>query len=214
MRRRDDRRHEPARPGAGLPHRLHEDVLAILLGTLLVALGITLYAHATLFTGSTAGLALLLHYVTGHGFWIIFFVVNLPFYYLAVRRMGWQLALRTFLAVLLLSLFARLTPDWISLDHLEPLYAAVTGGTLMGIGMLMLFRHRTGLGGINILALYLQDRHRIRAGYFQFGVDAAILAGACFVLPPAKILLSALGAAVLNLIIALNHRPGRYVGVS
>jgi uncharacterized membrane-anchored protein YitT (DUF2179 family) len=80
--------------------------------------------------------------------------------------------------------------------------------------MLMLFRHRTGLGVTNILALYPRDRHGIRVGYFQLGVDATILLGACFVLPPARIVLSALGAAVLNLIIALNHRPGRYVGVS
>jgi uncharacterized membrane-anchored protein YitT (DUF2179 family) len=97
-----------------------------------VALGITLYAHATLFTGSTAGLALLLHYVTGQGLWIIFFMVNLPFHYLTVRCMGWQLALHTFLAVLLLSLFAQLTLDWIGLDRLAPLCAAVAGGTLRG----------------------------------------------------------------------------------
>jgi hypothetical protein len=31
------------------------------------------------------------------------------------------------------------------------------------------------------------------------------------VVPPWVVLLSALGAAVLNIVLALNHRPGRYV---
>jgi hypothetical protein len=31
--------------------------------------------------------------------------------------------------------------------------------------------------------------------------------------PPLNVLVSALGAVLLNLILALNHRPGRYLGV-
>ncbi|MBB3233032.1 YitT family protein [Halomonas stenophila] len=38
------------------------------------------------------------------------------------------------------------------------------GGSLIGLGMRVLFRHRTSLGGINILALFLQQRHGWRAG--------------------------------------------------
>jgi hypothetical protein len=32
------------------------------------------------------------------------------------------------------------------------------------------------------------------------------------VVPPGGVLLSAAGAAVLNVVLALNHRPGRYTG--
>ncbi len=84
----------------------------------------------------------------------------------------------------------------------------------MGIGLLVLFRHRAGLGGINILALYLQDNFGIRAGYFQLGVDLVILVVSLFYLDWTNVALSVAGAAVLNLIIAINHRPGRYVGMS
>ena len=128
--------------------------------------------------------------------------------------MGWPFTLRTFAAVALVSLFSRLTPMWISFDHLEPLYAAVAGGGLIGIGLLILFRHRAGLGGLNILAVYLQDRNIVRAGYFQLGVDLMILVAACFVLPLDKVALSLVGAVVINLILAINHRPGRYLGMS
>ncbi len=90
----------------------------------------------------------------------------------------------------------------------------MAGGGLIGLGMLILFRHRAGLGGFNIVAVYLQDRYGLRAGYFQLGVDVLILCAALLILPMAQVALSLVGAAVLNLVIAINHRPGRYIGVS
>lgn len=98
--------------------------------------------------------------------------------------------------------------------QLDATYAAVMAGALCGVGMLMLFRHRTGLGGINILAIFLQENLGLRAGYFQLAVDLAILSVAFVILAPDRLLLSVLSATVLNLILAVNHRPGRYLGVS
>ena len=195
-------------------HGLHEDALALVLGTLLVALGTVTYAKAVLLVGGMAGLALLMQYTTGVDFWLGFSLINLPFYYLGLKRMGWRFTLRTFVAVTLVSLFSRLTADWIDFSRLEPVYAAVMAGTLGGTGLLMLFRHRTGLGGVNILAMFLQDNWGVRAGYFQLTVDLCILGAAVFVLSPDRIALSAVSAVILNLIIAVNHRPGRYLGIS
>ncbi|QLF71566.1 YitT family protein (plasmid) [Peteryoungia desertarenae] len=195
-------------------HRLYEDVLAMILGTLFVSFGTLIYTHAMLTVGSSAGLALLLSYVTNWGFGPIFFVVNLPFYILAVRRMGWAFTIRTFTAVALVSLLSKLNSQWVDFGYLDPLYATIIGGGLIGTGLLMLFRHRTGLGGINILAIYLQEKTGLRAGYFLLGVDLSILAAAFFILPADRLALSILGAAITNLIIAINHRPGRYMGLS
>ncbi|SRR5690554_2087522 len=196
------------------PHRLHEDVMAMLVGTLFVALGVTFYTQATLLTGSTAGLAFLLQYATGWAFGVWFFLINLPFYWLAIRRMGWSFTLRTFATIALVSLFSELTGRWVTLEGLNPLYAALMGGSLIGIGMLILFRHRSSLGGVNILVLYLQDRYGWRAGYVQLGIDGLIMLVALMTLPLERVGLSVLGAVALNLIIALNHKPGRYMGVS
>ncbi|MCA1490264.1 YitT family protein [Sinorhizobium alkalisoli] len=195
-------------------HRFYEDVLAIVTGALVVSLGVVIYSKAVLLTGSTAGLALLLQYATGSSFWLMFSLVNLPFYLLAIKRLGWVFALRTFAAVSLVSLFSRLTAGWVEFARVDPVYATIAGGALMGMGLLILFRHRTGLGGINIVAIYLQERCGIRAGYFQLGVDLAILTAAAFVLPPANLALSIIGATVVNLMLAINHKPGRYVGVT
>ncbi|AWK88160.1 YitT family protein [Azospirillum thermophilum] len=195
-------------------HRLYEDAIAMLLGTLFIALGMVIYGKTMLLTGGIAGAALLLSYVTPFAFGPLFFVVNLPFYVLAWKRLGWAFTLRTFIAIALVTLFSRLTDQWIGFTHLDPLYATVIGGGLCGTGLLMLFRHRTGLGGINILALYLQERHGIRAGYFQLAIDLSILAAAVFVLTPDRLLLSVVGATIVNMLLAINHRPGRYLGFS
>ncbi|PWC34607.1 hypothetical protein TSO352_23275 [Azospirillum sp. TSO35-2] len=186
----------------------------MLFGTLFIALGMLLYAKTTLLTGSMAGVALLVSYITHVQFGVIFFAINLPFYALAWKRLGWKFTLRTFIAVGLVTLFSRLTDQWIGFDHLDPVYATVIGSGLCGTGLLMLFRHRTGLGGVNILAIYLQERYGIRAGYFQLGVDLTILAAAFFVLAPDRLLLSVVGATIVNMLLAINHKPGRYLGIS
>jgi uncharacterized membrane-anchored protein YitT (DUF2179 family) len=195
-------------------HGLHEDALALVLGTLMVALGATIYAKAVLVIGGMAGVALLLQYTSGIEFWLGFSLINLPFYLLGWKRLGGAFVLRTFVAVTLVSIFSRLTSEWVTFAQLNATYAAIMAGTLCGTGMLMLFRHRTGLGGINILAIFLQESFGLRAGYFQLAVDLAILCVAFLVLTPDRLLLSVLSATVLNLILAINHRPGRYLGIS
>ncbi|RRW28752.1 YitT family protein [Stutzerimonas stutzeri] len=195
-------------------HPLWEDALALLTGTALVALGIAFYSHAGLLTGGTVGLAFLLKYLAGWSFGPVFFLLNLPFYALAIWRMGWKFTLRTVCAVGLVSLFAELTPQWVRFAELNVVYAAVFGGFAIGIGLLILLRHRASLGGVNILALFLQERFGLRAGTFQMGIDALIVMAAVFVVPVDKVLLSVLGAVALNLVLAINHRADRYMGVS
>ena len=195
-------------------HPLWEDGLALLTGTALVALGIAFYSHAGLLTGGTVGLAFLLKYLAGWPFGLVFFLVNLPFYGLAIWRMGWPFTLRTVCAVGLVSLFAELTPRWVRFAELDVVYAALFGGFVIGLGLLILFRHRASLGGVNILALFLQERFGVRAGNVQMGIDGMIVLAAVLVVPLDKVALSVLGAVALNLVLAVNHRADRYMGVS
>ena len=62
------------------------------------------------------------------------------------------------------------------------------------------------------LALVLQERAGLRAGYVQMGFDVLIVLASLTVVSPWIVLLSALGAVVLNLVLAMNHKAGRYVG--
>lgn len=195
-------------------HALAEDILAIFIGTLFVSFGLALFKQAGLLTGSTAGLAFLIFYVTALPFGAVFFVINLPFYYLAFRRMGWRFTVKTFCAVALVSVLTELHGRFIQISQLEPFYAAVFGGLLMGVGFIVLFRHQASLGGVNILALYVQDRYGVRAGKLQMAIDLLILALSFFVVAPIAMAASLLGAIAINLVIWMNHRRDRYVAWS
>lgn len=200
-------------PNNSQKHTPLEDIQALLIGTLLVSLGVTMFGKSSLITGGTAGLAFLMHYATGITFGKLFFLINLPFYWLAFRKLGLAFVLKTFTAVALLSVFTEFMPLVLHIDRIDPFYAAAAGGALLGVGLLVLFRHRASLGGLNILVIYLQERFGWRAGLVQLGFDALILLGSLSVISAASVAISLIGAAVLNLTLAINHRPGRYMAI-
>ena len=195
------------------PHTLPEDSAAIATGVLLTALGVALFQQAGLLTGGITGLAFVLHYASGVNLGLWLFVLNLPFYWLALRKLGRAFTIKTFCAVGLLSLLTELQGHWFAFSHLHAAYAAITAGVLVGVGMLILFRHRCSLGGIGVAALYLQERYGWRAGRVQMAVDCLILISAFVLLDLERALWSVLAAVVLNQVLSMNHRPGRYVVV-
>lgn len=195
-----------------LRHSLFEDVFGLVTGTFVASLGIYVLKSAHAVTGGTAGLSLLLSYATGWSFGLVYFLSNLPFFLLAIRAKGWNFSLRTLVSIALVSGFAYLHPLMLPTPQLNPVYATLVGNLLAGVGMLMVFRHRSSLGGLNTLSLIVQDKVGWRAGYVQLALDMCVILAALSVVPLANVLLSAVGAAVLNIVLALNHRPGRYLG--
>ncbi|GAB4060540.1 YitT family protein [Uliginosibacterium sediminicola] len=194
-----------------IPHSQFEDLLALLIGTLVVSFGASLLKQAGALTGGMAGVAFLIHYATGIKFGYAFFLLNVPFYWLAFLRMGKVFVFKTFCAVALVSVFTELHPRFIDISHINPFYAAIFANAVMGLGFIVLFRHKASLGGINILALYLQERYNIRAGKVMMGVDVLIVLSSLFLVSLPLLAASICGAVVLNLIIAMNHRPNRYL---
>ncbi|NJD26464.1 MAG: YitT family protein [Betaproteobacteria bacterium] len=198
---------------AGLDrHSLFEDAQSLLVAPLIAAFALLLLKQGGLLTGGTVGIAFLIHYASGWPLGIVLFVINLPFYALAMRAMGRDFTVKTFVAVSLLALYTELLPQWITLQSVDRLFAAVMGGFLAGIAILMLIRHRASLGGLGILVVHLQNTRGWRAGKVQMAADCLILAAAVFVRDPASVALSIVGAVALNLVIAVNHKAGRYMG--
>ncbi|OWV92000.1 hypothetical protein ATY78_00190 [Rhizobium sp. R635] len=194
-------------------HTPIEDVQGIFSGSLVAALGLYVLASAGLLTGSTAGVAFLLHYAFGVNFGLAFFLLNLPFFYLSWKRLGMAFTLKTFIAIGLTSVLSDVQSRFFSISSIHPAWAALLGGLLLGFGLLALYRHRASLGGVGILGIYLQERFGIRAGLVQLAIDMCVLAAAFFVTTPPVVFYSVLGAIVLNLFVAINHRADRYIAL-
>jgi len=192
------------------PHRLVEDVVALLIGSLALSFGLMLLKDVGGVSGGIAGIAFLVNYSTGWPFGLVFFLINLPFYALAIVRMGWPFTIKTFAVVGLISVLTSFHAANITIEHITPFYACALGGMFMGLAFLALFRHGASAGGLGIFVFYLQDRFGVSAGVVQLCFDAVIVLCALFVADVPTVLASVLGVVVLNVILAMNHRPGRY----
>lgn len=192
-------------------HSVPEDILGLLTGTFTASLGLHFLQAAEAVTGGTAGLALLLNLATSTPFWVLFAVINIPFALLAIWKKGWNFTLRTIVAIALVSGWA-IVHDALFTLEVQPIYGTLAGNVLAGIGILIVFRHGASLGGVMVIGLLVQERTGFRAGYTMMIFDVLIIASAFLVVPWPNVLMSAGGAVLLNLVLALNHRPGRYIG--
>lgn len=193
-------------------HSLFEDAQALLVAPMFVAFAVMLFQHAGLLTGGTVGLAFLVHYIYDWPMAWVVFLINLPFYVFAWRAMGMVFTLKTFFCVGLLSVYTAVLPTVVTLAHVDRLFAAVMGGFLVGVGLLMIIRHKASLGGLGVLALYLQNTRGWPAGKVQMAADVLILVAGLYIRDPFTVALSIVGALALNLVLAANHKAGRYLG--
>lgn len=193
-------------------HALWEDAIALVTGAFLVSWGMFLLHEIGGVSGGLAGVSFLITYATDWRLGVVFFIVNLPFYFLAWRRMGRSFTIKTLVTVALISVGTGIHRLYIDVSHVAVPYAAIFAGLSIGMGMLVLFRHGASAGGFGIVAAYMQERHGIRAGYVQGALDLVVVLASLALVDLSTLLWSIVGALVLNLVLAINHRPGRYYG--
>lgn len=194
-------------------HSLLDDAQGLGLGVFLAGLGVHILTHLGFITGQTAGVAVLIAHLSGYSFGVVFFVINVPFYLLAYRRLGLAFTIKSMICVTALSGLSEILPQSFQLGTIHPALGAVAFGALTGLGLLAIFRHNGSLGGLGVVALLAQDRLGVRAGYVQLGTDVVIFTLALVVFPASIVMWSLLGAVVLNLVIAVNHRRDRYIAI-
>jgi len=193
-------------------HTLLEDAYALLTGCTLIAIGLVLMKEAGIVTAGIAGLALLVSYAVPLGVGLLFFLLNIPFFVLGMRALGPEFTLKSVLAALLIFALASVAQAAMDIRHVHPAFAALAGGTCAGIGVLALVRHNTGVGGVNIVAQWLQKARGWNVGRLHMVLDGAILLVAATAISPARLGWSALSVVAINGILLAYHRPGRYLG--
>jgi len=187
-----------------VPHTLVEDVFGIANGCLLLALGLHLLHMARLITGGVAGLALMLSYLLPYSPGTLFTAINLPIFALFWRRLGTPYILRTSVATV------DVVADGLTISHISMPIAALVGGTVLGIGVLAVTRHATGVGGLAVVARWLSQWKGWRFGAICMVIDAFIVGSAFAVLGWNRGFWSLVAALVMNAVVLVWHRPDRY----
>jgi len=193
-------------------HTLLEDAYALISGTTLIAIGLVLMKEAGIVTAGIAGLALLVSYAVPLGVGLLFFLLNIPFFLLGMRALGREFMVKSVLAALLIFGLASVAQESLEIEWVHPAFAALAGGTCAGIGILALIRHNTGVGGVNIIAQWLQKTRGWNVGRLHMLLDGLILLIAASAISPARLAWSALSVVAINCVLLAYHRPGRYLG--
>jgi uncharacterized membrane-anchored protein YitT (DUF2179 family) len=191
-------------------HAWHEDLFAMVTSIALTSLGIVLFKQSGLTVGGTVGLSLLLSKVSPWSFGIWFSVINFPFYCFALRRMGWVFVVKTAVTVSAVAYLGDHLGQFIRIDQIEPLYGALAGGLMSGVGLIILFRHQASMGGFNILCIWLQEHLKLPAGKIQMAMDCTVVLSSFFITNLQTLAVSVVAAIVMNAVLAINYKPGRY----
>ena len=128
------------------------DYLLLTVGALLTA-----FAFAAFFVtndiapGGVTGIATVLSSVTGLNVGLLSFLINVPLFAIGWRRVGVRFAVRSFISMLLLSLFIDLMPEFDLAGNM--MLAAIFGGVTMGAGLGMVVRAGATTGGTDMAAM-------------------------------------------------------------
>ena len=195
-------------------HTWYEDLFGLATGSILIAIGISFMEAGGLLTGGAVGVAQLLAKSLGISLSLLYILISIPFFALAIWKLGISFATRSFVNILLVSYLVDLFPRFIQMNVSNQLVAAVIANTLAGIGVLAVFRHNSSLGGFQVIALLAQEKLKIQAGVAQAIIDFIVLAIGLSTYGLTATLYSLVGVVIFNGILALNHRPDLYIGRS
>ncbi len=194
------------------PHTILDDTYAFYTGTALVTLGMILLKSAGLVTAGVAGIALILSYLVHLPVGLLFTLVNLPFFAFGAITMGRVFIIKSVIASSAISLALIAAAHAITITAISVPFAAIMGGTAIGVGILAIARHGSGVGGTIILSLWLYRTRGINVGIVALVMDIVILTAAAFTVTPYILLWSAISAVAIHLTLFAWHRPGRYIG--
>jgi len=165
------------------------DYALVVTGAVCVALAADLFLIPNqVVPGGVVGIATILRYTLGTPVGLVNLLINLPLFLAGLRWIGGlRFAVRTGVAVLVMSLALDLLPPYLPETTSDPLLYTLYGGMLDGLGMGLVFRAGGTTGGTDILARLFQRFTGVNLGGTLLGINVAILgtAAAVFGLEPA-----------------------------
>ena len=170
--------------------QLLKDYALIALGTFLAALSLPLFfLPYDIAPGGISGISTVLASVLPLSVGLISFVLNVPLFLIGWRTVGWRFAVRSFIAMTLMSLFIDLVPVRDVSGNV--MLASVFGGVLLGVGLGLVVRAGATTGGTDMAAkmihsrvaflpiaaiLFLIDGLVVAVAALAFGLQAALWA--------------------------------------
>lgn len=161
--------------------QMARDYALIVAGALLTAMSfVWFFLPHDIAPGGVTGIATILASAVPLGVGLISFLINLPLFALGFRHVGWRFAVRSFVAMMLLSLFIDLIPVQMLAEDI--MLSAVFGGVGLGVGLGLVVRAGATTGGTDMAAMLIHSK----AGFLSvpgilFAIDATVVVVAAMV---------------------------------
>lgn len=137
--------------------------LLITVGTFFMAASTTMiYEPLSMVTGGFSGIGIIVKKLCADSFRIdvpvgfTTFLLNIPLFVMAFRWRGWRFVVKSMYAAFCFSVALMILPS-IEIQHEDYLMAALSGGTLQGIGIGFVFSCNTSTGGSDLLSTLLHQ---------------------------------------------------------
>ena len=157
------------------------NVLLIITGIFSAAFGLKGFLIPNEFIdGGVTGISLLISSITGWPISILIIVINIPFIWLGYKRINKLYAVKTLIAIFILSLvlyfinFPQVTND--------KLLTAVFGGFFLGTGIGLAMRGGCVIDGTELLAVYINPKSFLSVGQIILAINIVIFGVAAFFL--------------------------------
>jgi len=161
-----------------------KNYIYITIGAALISLGVVLFFVSNNFTtGGTPGMALLLHHLSGFTIGSMVIAINIPLLIVGIKYLGRMFAVRTVVAIVLMSLFIDLFLEVLHVEGLTDniLLAALFGGAVIGLGVGLILQGNASAGGSTIIARIICANSEIKPGQVILFVDFFIIMSSIYV---------------------------------
>ena len=166
------------------------DIVLIILGTFISALGINLFiSNAKLLSGGATGIALIFQYALNIPSGLIVFLINIPLFFVSYKFLTKRFTIYTAIGMLSFSTALILTKPLSSFVNVDDiLLYCIYGGVINGIGGGLVFSRNGSTGGTDIITMVIRKKYpsfEIGAVNFYFNLIIVAIGALIFGLPQA-----------------------------
>ncbi|WP_043933191.1 YitT family protein [Bacillus sp. EB01] len=174
--------------------------VAIIIGSILVAIGINLFLipHKVL-DGGVIGLGLIVNYLWGIEPGKSIILLSIPVFVLAwfkYRAYFYNSLHGLLVSSLFIDCFNFLEVYGITAS---PAWCSILGGVLVGIGIGIMLKYKTSTGGTDLIAQFISDLTGFNVGMLIFTIDIIVISIGGFLFAKETFLLSALAVLSVGL---------------
>jgi len=155
------------------------DAALIIIGTFVMAVGMVFFIVPYKFVpGGVYGISIVIHHLLGTPIGLVSLCMDIPLLFIGIKILGNKFGVKTVIGIVLTAVFVdTLGQIWGNNPLVEDdaLLSGIFGGTLVGLGLGMVFRAKATSGGTDIVAMILSKYTHLPLGRSLIYVDSGVV---------------------------------------